>query len=96
LQNTFATRFNRLRKERGHAFKGRYKSILIGQGRSLLGLVDYIHLNPVRAGLCKVSELKSYDLSSYPKFFKKSPRADLCREDFLGILGIQKGVRVSR
>ena len=30
LQSTFATRFNRLRKERGHVFQGRYKSILIG------------------------------------------------------------------
>jgi putative transposase len=86
LQSTFATRFNRFRNERGHVFQGRYKSILIGQGRSLLGLVDYIHLNPVRAGLCEVKSLKDYELSSFPKYFKKSPRAGLCREDFLGIL----------
>jgi putative transposase len=88
LQSTFATRFNRLRKERGHVFQGRYKSILIGEGRSLLGLVNYIHLNPVRAGLCDVRSLKDYQLSSYPKFFKKSPQDGLCREDFLGILDL--------
>jgi len=86
LQSTFATRFNRLRKERGHVFQGRYKSILIGEGRSLLRLVDYIHLNPVRAGICDLKSLKGYELSSYPKYFKKSPREELCREDFLGIL----------
>lgn len=88
LQSTFATRFNRLRKERGHVFQGRYKSILIGEERSLLGLVNYIHLNPVRAGLCDVKSLKGYQLSSYPKLFKKSPPDGLCREDFLGILDL--------
>ncbi|WP_269523569.1 transposase [Coraliomargarita parva] len=88
LQSTFATRFNRLRKERGHVFQGRYKSILIGEDRSLLGLVDYIHLNPVRAGLCQVQSLKDYTLSSYPKYFKQKPREGLCRTDFLGILDL--------
>ena len=39
LQSTFATRFNRLRNERGHVFQGRYKAILIGEDRPLLGLV---------------------------------------------------------
>jgi putative transposase len=86
LQGTFATRFNRLRGERGHVFQGRYKSILIGEDRPLLGLVDYIHLNPARAGICAVEDLKSYALSSYPKYFKRSPVDALHREDFLGIL----------
>ena len=63
LQSTFATRFNRLRKERGHVFQGRYKAILIGSDRPLLGLVDYVHLNPVRAKSCTLPELKTYTLS---------------------------------
>lgn len=88
LQSTFATRFNRLRKESGHVFQGRYKSILIGEDRSLLGLVDYIHLNPVRAGICDVDSLKNYSLSSYPKYIKKAPLDGLCRSDFLGILDL--------
>ena len=87
LQSTFATRFNRLRKERGHVFQGRYKSIVIGSDRPLLGLVDYIHLNPVRAGLCRVEDLKDYSLSSYPKYFERRVRSGLCRGDFLSILG---------
>src|SRR4051812_10089801 len=32
LQSTFATRFNRYRDERGHAFQGRYKSLLVERG----------------------------------------------------------------
>lgn len=88
LQGTFATRFNRLRNERGHVFQGRYKSILIGEDRPLLGLVDYIHLNPVRAGICGLEDLKGYALSSYPKLFKRTPPAGLCREDFLGVLDL--------
>jgi REP element-mobilizing transposase RayT len=88
LQSIFATRFNRLRNERGHVFQGRYKSILIGEDRSLLGLVDYIHLNPVRAGICDVKSLKGYALSSYPKYFKKASPDGLCREDFLGMLDL--------
>ncbi len=88
LQSTFATRFNRLRKERGHVFQGRYKSILIGEDRPLLGLVDYIHLNPVRAGICTLAELKTYNLSSYPNYFKRTVREGLCRGIFLGILDL--------
>jgi len=87
LQSTFATRFNRLRNERGHVFQGRYKAILIGEDRPLLGLVDYVHLNPVRAGIRPLSELKDYGLSSYPKYFERKVRNGLCREDFLSILG---------
>jgi hypothetical protein len=88
LQSIFATRFNRLRNERGRVFQGRYKSILIGEDRSLLGLVDYIHLNPVCAGICDVKSLKEYALSSYPKYFKKASSDGLCREDFLGMLDL--------
>lgn len=57
LQGTFATRFNRLRKESGHLFQGRYKSLVVDPGDGMGPLSHYIHLNPVRAGLCSVEEL---------------------------------------
>ena len=72
--------------------QGRYKAILIGSERPLLGLVDYVHLNPVRAGICPLSALKGYALSSYPKFFKRRVREGLCRDVFLSILGEPDGV----
>ena len=57
LQGTFATRFNRLRQERGHLFQGRYKSLVVDPDDGLGPLCHYIHLNPVRARLCPVAGL---------------------------------------
>ena len=51
LQSTFANRFNRSVRERGHVFQGRYKSLVIERDAYLGSLVNYIHLNPLRAGL---------------------------------------------
>lgn len=57
LQGTFATRFNQLRKERGHLFQGRYKSLIVDPDEGLGPLCHYIHLNPARARLCSVEAL---------------------------------------
>ena len=65
LQSTFANRFNRYRNERGHVFQGRYKALLVEGGEWLGNLCPYIHLNPVRAGLCDVGALKVYRHGSY-------------------------------
>jgi len=85
LQSTFATRFNRLRNERGHVFQGRYKSILVNEDRPLLGLIDYVHLNPMRAKLCTIDELKSHTLSSFPKYFKRTVQPPLDRTTLLSL-----------
>lgn len=65
LQATFANRFNRLRGERGHLFQGRYKALLVEDGEALGQVCDYIHLNPVRAGILPVERLREYRHSSY-------------------------------
>ena len=52
LQGTFSVRFNRLRKEYGHLFQCRYKSLVVDPGEPLGPLCHDIHLNPVRARLC--------------------------------------------
>lgn len=64
LQGVFATRYNRFRHERGALFQGRFKSILL-EGDHLGALCSYIHLNPVRAGMCEVHGLRDYPFSSY-------------------------------
>jgi len=53
------------------------KAILIGEDRPFLGLVDHIQLNPVRARICPLSELKDHELSSYPKYFRRKVRGAL-------------------
>jgi REP element-mobilizing transposase RayT len=65
LQATFANRFNRLRREKGHLFQGRYKAILVERGAALGCVSHYIHLNPVRAHILPVERLAEYRYSSF-------------------------------
>lgn len=86
LQGTFGIRFNAFHRERGHVFQSRYKSLVVEEGRPLLGLVNYIHLNPVRASLTEIADLRQFTLSSFAKFHEKSPRPCLVRSRFLAAL----------
>jgi REP element-mobilizing transposase RayT len=88
LQGTFASRFNRLHDERGHVFQGRFKSPLIEPGEVLRRVVDYVHLNPVRAGICPLERLRGYALSSYGKFWLEGRSERLVRSRFLDALGV--------
>ena len=87
LQSTFANRFNRFVRDRGHVFQDRYKALIVENGPSVLRVVNYIHLNPVRAGLEKVETLKQYPHSSFCKFFSKNRPACLDAEDWLAVAG---------
>ncbi len=74
LQSVFSNRFNKFVKDRGHVFQGRYKALVLEDSTALLQVVDYIHLNPVRAGTVKLENLRSYRLSSFGEFFQKKRR----------------------
>jgi len=87
LQSTMATRFNRLRTESGHLFQGRYKGLLIEDFAALAKVVDYIHLNPVRAKVVLPEQVAAYRWSSLSAFLK-GPRPDgLKAEDWLRARG---------
>ena len=75
LQGTFATRFNRLRGERGHLFQGRYQAILVEPGPALARVADYIHLNPVRAGIVPVEQAAAFRWGSLGRFVR-GPRPE--------------------
>ncbi len=64
LQATYTQRFNSRHRRWGHVFGSRYKAIVIqeGVGAYFEQLADYVHLNPVRAGLVT----KSDGFDSYP------------------------------
>jgi REP element-mobilizing transposase RayT len=87
LQATFANRFNRLRGERGHVFQGRYKSLLVENGAALGQVCHYLHLNPVRAGLVTVENLRNYRASSYWHLWQKTRPAFLRVETALAEAG---------
>lgn len=74
LGSTFAARFNRYRKEQGHLFQGRFKSLMVEPGAHWADLVDYIHLNPVRAGLVEATLVNKYPWSSLSLFSKIKTR----------------------
>ncbi len=94
LQSTFATRFNRFTGERGHVFQGRYKSILLSEDRSLGGLIDYIHLNPVRARMQSIDDLENHALSSFSRYMRGGAEIQpLQREAFLNLRGLPAGLR---
>ena len=50
----------------GHLFQGRFKSEPIEDDASLLQVIRYIHLNPVKAGMCAKPE--NYIFSSYNEY----------------------------
>jgi hypothetical protein len=66
LLSAYTIRLNHRHKLCGHVFSGRYKALLVESGNGYLKTVcDYVHLNPVRAGLLKPHErLLSYPWSS--------------------------------
>jgi len=74
LQATFANRFNRFRKERGHVFQGRYHAKLLEDEFALAAVAHYIHLNPVEAGLVKLETLGEFQDSSYWVLQNKAAR----------------------
>jgi REP element-mobilizing transposase RayT len=74
MQTTFSNRYNRYRGESGHVFQGRYKALLVEQGEYLAGLINYIDLNPVRAGLRPLEKLETYPYGSYRYLFKPMAR----------------------
>jgi putative transposase len=85
LQTAYTVWFNRRHNLSGHLFGGRYKAVLIDQGepqgKLLYGYVgtvlDYLHLNPVRAGIVGGRSGKSlldYRWSSLTGAYLCSPR----------------------
>lgn len=76
LLGTYTARHNARHRRRGHVFAGRYRSLLVDESddRYLKAVSDYVHLNPVRAGIIKEGcRLNGFVWSSFPEYLK-SPR----------------------
>jgi putative transposase len=77
LLGTYSMRFNRRHRLTGHLFGNRYKSLLIDESDPfyLRAVCDYVHLNPVRAGLIEADEpLESYKWTSYGSYLRRVRR----------------------
>jgi REP element-mobilizing transposase RayT len=62
MQTGFATRFNRRFGRQGHVFQSRFGSRMIEDTADLMGVIRYVHRNPLAAGI--VPDLRA--LESYP------------------------------
>ena len=85
FQSTMTTRFNRFR--RGHLFQGRYQSIVLEDFGVLARVVDYIHLNPVRAKVVTPERVAEYRWSSLPRFLRGPRFDDMTAKDWLRTRG---------
>jgi len=72
---------NRQTREVGHLFQGRYKAILIDDESYLLELTRYIHLNPVRSGLCETPD--EFEWSSFRAYLGRMDMPWLYRQEVL-------------
>ena len=48
--------FNKRYERAGHLFESRFKSKLVQEDRYFLGLLRYVHMNPVKAGMAAAPE----------------------------------------
>src|SRR5437867_12051476 len=92
FQTTWTMRFNRRHNLSGHLFQGRYKAVVVdGEERGYFAaLSDYIHLNPVRAGMVGMTQrLFDYQRSSYRLYVAMTGRpAWFESQSVLGELGL--------
>ena len=100
LLGTYTQRFNRRHRQWGHLFGGRYKAQLIDERSSdyLLKACNYVHLNPVRAGIvARDKKLESFRWSSYPAYRRPKLRTSWLRVDRLfGEHGLQEDTAATR
>ena len=80
IKQTFSVFYNRRHNRRGTLWGERFKSVIVENGHSLINLLAYVELNPVRAGL--VERPEAYRWSSLGYLFQTNNRNQLVSMDF--------------
>jgi putative transposase len=98
---TYTQRFNRRHRKWGHLFGGRYKAQLIDERSRgyLRAACDYVHLNPVRAGVVgkRGGRMEKFRWSSYSAYRQPKLRPPWLRVDrLLGEHGLEKDTAQNR
>lgn len=68
VNTSYSFYYNRVKKREGYVFKNRFYSQCIESERQLCNCINYIHNNPVKAGIC--SSADSYKFSSINEFIE--------------------------
>jgi len=80
INGIYTQRYNRRHHLDGQLFRGRYKSILVGEDSYLLELVRYIHRNPLDAG---IEKMEKYPWSSHRGYLSRSKKWDWLYKGFI-------------
>jgi len=93
FQTTYTVRFNHRHRVTGHLFQGRYKAVVVDPEETgyFALLSDYIHLNPVRAGIISLRDrLYDFAWSSYRWYAARTHRPEWFEPGrVLGELGLE-------
>lgn len=71
INQRYAAYFNKNKDVIGHVFQDRYRSEAVEDNVYFLGLIRYIHLNPVKANI--VEDPYQYKWCSYKEYFYETP-----------------------
>ena len=77
INSQYATYYNKKHHRTGYVFKNRYKSQMINSLKHLYRCIDYIHDNPVKAGICETRE--QYKFSSYSNLYQNNQIKEECK-----------------
>lgn len=93
INGVYTQRYNRKHGQDGPLFRGRYKAILVERDNYLLGLVKYIHRNPLRARMIK--RLNDYPWSSHKGYLSESKKWNwISKEPLFTLLTKFKSMRL--
>jgi len=89
INGVFTQRFNRAHGIDGQIFRGRYKSILVGEENYLIEILRYIHFNPTKGGL--VDDPAEYAWSSFNAYMSNDNSWDWIYKSYIfKLLGIEE------
>ncbi|MFH1665392.1 MAG: transposase [Candidatus Omnitrophota bacterium] len=86
INSVYTTYYNKVNRNVGHVFQGRYKSLIVDADTYFKELTRYIHLNPVRAKIADKPE--EYEWSSYKGYISRKGDGFIDRGDIDKVLGM--------
>ncbi|GBL27135.1 hypothetical protein EMGBS8_10830 [Verrucomicrobiota bacterium] len=81
LQSAFANKHKAFRGSIGHVFQSRFGCAHYPTGPLAARKIDYVHLNPVRAGIVSLEELSDYRWTSY-RLLRRPINAEISPSDW--------------
>ena len=95
LLTSYALHYNRRCHRVGHVFQNRYHSVLCEKESYSLELIRYIHLNPVKANMCDLSDLKKYRWCGHQELMSRNKESLIDANYVLGLFSNNRNNAIS-